>query len=627
MKPGKSKPNGIEILIAEDSRTQAAKLRQLLEEHGYTAVTALDGKQALAAARRRKPTLVISDVMMPELDGYGLCKAIKSDDKLKDVLVILVTALSDSQDVIRGLECGADNFVRKPYDERYLLSRIEHLLMNREMRKSQKMQIGVEIELGGHKHFITSERQQILDLLISTYEQAVEINRDLAQREKELAHSNQVLLGLNRIAEGLNRAVSEREVAETALERALELPGVQAGWISLWDRESGFRLAAARNLPPALSGPGAFDDSCTCRRKLLSGELDNVTNVLECERLEKAKGDTKGLRHHASVPLWLGNSSSLGVMNLAGPGDGLFSEDELKILYGVGNQVAVALERARLHEHLEKLVAERTATLEAEVVERKRAEDEVRALSVDLERRVEERTRELAMVNKELESFSHSVSHDLRAPLRHIDGYIQMLAEHTAGTLSSEARRYLEVITDAGRKMGKLIDDLLEFSRMGRAEMRETGVELDDLVREVVRDLEMATAGRNIAWQISSLPRVVGDPAMLKQVLANLLSNAVKFPGPRDVAEIEVGVQAAPDEIVLFVRDNGVGFDMQYAARLFGVFQRLHRADEFEGTGIGLANVQRIIARHGGRVWAEAVPDRGATFYFALQSSPGEQGQ
>jgi len=765
MKPGKRKPNGIEILIAEDSATQAEKLQQLLGEHGYTAVTARDGKQALAAARRRKPTLVISDVLMPELDGYGLCKAIKSDDKLKDVLVILVTSLSDSQDVIRGLECGADNFVRKPYDEHYLLSRIEQLLMNRELRKTQKMQLGVEIELGGHKHFITSERQQILDLLISTYEQAVEINRDLAQREKELAHSNQVLLGLKRIAEGLNRAVSEREVAETALERALELPGVRAGWISLREGESGFRLAAARNLPPALSGPDAFDDSCTCRRKLLSGELDNFTNVLECERLEKAKGDTQGLRHHASVPLWLGNGSSLGVMNLAGPGDGLFSEDELKVLYGVGNQVAVALERARLHEHLEKLVAERTAKLEAEIVERKRiekeqarlvaiieatpdmvatgdqnghvlyynraglrmlgfepgrdvstvrflethpqwaaklvaetgiphaiehgtwsgetallgrdgreipisqviiahkgsdgsveylstiarditklkeqearlqsevaerrqAEEEVRALNEELESKVVERTAELQSANRELESFSFSVSHDLRAPLRHIDGYIQMLAEDTAGTLSSEARRYLEVITDAGRKMGGLIDDLLEFSRMGRAEMRETSVELDDLVREAIRDLETAAAGRDIAWQIPPLPRVVGDPAMLKQVFANLLGNAVKYTRPRDAARIEIGTAGEEDgRVVVFVRDNGVGFDMKHAGKLFGVFQRLHRADEFEGTGIGLANVRRIIARHGGRVWAEAVPDQGATFYFALKSSTGGQGR
>jgi PAS domain S-box-containing protein len=763
MKPGKSKPNGIEILIAEDSRTQAEKLQRVLEEHGYTAVTALDGKQALAAARRRKPTLVISDVLMPELDGYGLCKAIKSDDKLKDVLVVLVTSLSDSQDVIRGLECGADNFVRKPYDEHYLLSRIEQLLMNRELRKTQKMQLGVEIELGGHKHFITSERQQILDLLISTYEQAVGLNAELRLREKELAHSNQVLQGLYRIAEGLNRAASEKEVTESVLERATELPRIQAGWISLREGESGFRLAAARNLPPALEATGAMEGDCTCRRRLVSGELDSVTNILECERLEKAQGDTRGLRYHASVPLRIGDRT-LGVMNLVGPQKGLFNDEELRLLYSVGEQVAVALERATLHERLEQLVAERTAKLEAEIVERKRiekeqarlvaiieatpdmvatgdqnghvlyynraglrmlgfepgldvstvsflethphwaaklvaetgiphaiehgtwsgetallgrdgreipisqviiahkgsdgsveylstiarditkikeqearlqsevaerrqAEEEVRALNEELESKVVERTAELRSANRELESFSYSVSHDLRAPLRHIDGYIQMLAEDTAGTLSSEARRYLEVITDSGRKMGGLIDDLLEFSRMGRAEMRETSVELDDLVREAIRDLEMATAGRNIAWQIPSLPRVVGDPAMLKQVFANLLSNAVKFTGTRDVAEIEVGVQSAPNEIVFFVRDNGVGFDMKYADRLFGVFQRLHRPDEFEGTGIGLANVQRIIARHGGRVWAEAAPDQGATFYFALKSSTGEQGQ
>ncbi|MGB7543211.1 MAG: EAL domain-containing protein, partial [Burkholderiales bacterium] len=375
MKPGKNKPNGIEILIAEDSRTQAEKLQHLLEEHGYTAVTAPDGKQALAAARRSKPTLVISDVLMPELDGYGLCKAIKSDDKLKDVLVVLVTSLSDSQDVIRGLECGADNFVRKPYDEHYLLSRIEHLLMNRELRKSQKMQLGVEIELGGRKHFITSERQQILDLLISTYEQAVGLNAELRLREKELAHSNQVLQGLYRIAEGLNRAVSEHEVGEAALDRAMELPGVRAGWIRMLEGDAKFRTIASRGLPPAMSVPDAFEDDCMCQRKLLSGELDHVTNILECERLGRAKGDTQGLRFHASVPLWL-EGRILGVMNLAGPEGGLFAENELEVLYSVGHQVAIALERARLHEHLEELVEERTAKLVAEVEQRKRIQGE-----------------------------------------------------------------------------------------------------------------------------------------------------------------------------------------------------------------------------------------------------------
>jgi PAS domain S-box-containing protein len=369
------KTNGkVEILIAEDSPTQAARLAHLLEQNGHSVTTAANGRAALALLERRKPTLVISDIVMPELDGYGLCRAIKADKKLKDIPVMLVTTLSDPQDVIRALECGADNFLRKPYDERHLLSRIDYLLMNLELRTDQKMQMGMEIKLGGQKHFISSERQQILDLLISTYEQAVEINSELKQREKELTHSNEVLNGLYRVAEGLNQAASEQQVVEAVLERALELPGIQAGWISLREGEGGFRLAGARNLPPALEAPGAMEGNCACRRRLISGELDHVTNIMECERLCKAKGDMRGLRYHASVPLWLGDRT-LGVMNLVGPDKGLFNEDELKVLYSVGNQVAVALERAHLHEHLERLVQERTAALEAEIGERKRIEE------------------------------------------------------------------------------------------------------------------------------------------------------------------------------------------------------------------------------------------------------------
>ncbi len=375
MKSGNKWRGGIEILIAEDSRTQTERLRHLLEQRGYAVVTAANGKQALETARKHVPTLIISDVLMPELDGYGLCKSIKADEKLRDIPVMLVTTLSDPQDVIRGLECGADNFIRKPYEDKFLLSRIDYLLMNIELRKNQKVQMGVEIKLGNRKHFISAERQQILDLLISTFEQAVQINEELKLRDKELAHSNQVLNGLYLIAEGLNKAVTEQEVAETVLERALELPGIQAGWISLREGESGFRLLAARNLPHALEAPGAMEGDCACRRRLVSGELTSVMNTLECERLERTGGDARGLRYHASVPLWLGERT-VGVMNLIGPRKGLFNEDELRILYGIGNQVAVALERAGLREHLEQLVSERTAKLETEIAERKRIEKE-----------------------------------------------------------------------------------------------------------------------------------------------------------------------------------------------------------------------------------------------------------
>ena len=225
----------------------------------------------------------------------------------------------------------------------------------------------------------------------------------------------------------------------------------------------------------------------------------------------------------------------------------------------------------------------------------------------------------LEAANKELESFTYSVSHDLRAPLRHIDGYAVLLRKSVEHSLNDKAARYLQTISDSAKRMGQLIDDLLVFSRMGRQEMLRTAVNLDQLIKNILFDLRLDLQGRKISWTIAALPEVQGDPAMLRQVFMNLIANAVKFTSTRSIATVEIGVERPSfTEIILFVRDNGVGFDMRYAPKLFGVFQRLHRADEFEGTGIGLANVRRIVHRHGGRTWAEGVPDKGATFYVLL---------
>lgn len=227
---------------------------------------------------------------------------------------------------------------------------------------------------------------------------------------------------------------------------------------------------------------------------------------------------------------------------------------------------------------------------------------------------------QLRVANKELESFSYSVSHDLRAPLRHVQGYVEMLTRESEGVLSDKAKRFLRTIADAAKEMGTLIDDLLAFSRMGRAELRDEIVDLDRLVGEVRRGLEMTIRDRAIEWKVEPLPPVRGDSAMLRQVLVNLIGNAVKYTRGRNPAVIEIGCSGREEGRLIFhVRDNGAGFDMKYADKLFGVFQRLHRADEFEGTGIGLASVRRIVSRLGGRTWAEGWPNAGAVFYFSLK--------
>jgi signal transduction histidine kinase/HAMP domain-containing protein len=240
-----------------------------------------------------------------------------------------------------------------------------------------------------------------------------------------------------------------------------------------------------------------------------------------------------------------------------------------------------------------------------------------------LEVLVDERTRQLEAANKELEAFSYSVSHDLRAPLRHVSGFVDLLEKTAGESLSPLCTRYLDMIASSASDMGQLIDDLLSFSRMGRTEMLKTSVDMGRAVNKIVRELATQYEGRTIGWEISELPTVEGDLSMLRQVWRNLLSNSIKYTRPRNDARVHIGADRSNGEFVFSVRDNGVGFNASYVHKLFGVFQRLHSARDFEGTGIGLANVRRIVERHGGRVWAQGAEGEGATFFFTLPLTEG----
>lgn len=289
-----------------------------------------------------------------------------------------------------------------------------------------------------------------------------------------------------------------------------------------------------------------------------------------------------------------------GVLGVLLQRPSLFPDDDMDLLALFAEQSALALEQMQLLNEQKSLLGEQ-----------KKLVEELRVRTVQLEES-----------NNELEAFSYSVSHDLRAPLRHIEGFTDFLAKADSVTSDEKNARYLGLISEAAKRMGRLIDNLLTFSRLGRAALTITIVDLSGLVEEVRQDLQLEMQGREIVWKIGKLPRVHCDAELMRLVLINLLSNAIKYSRPRSPAQIEIeNVGGQADGVVICVRDNGVGFDMDYADKLFGVFQRLHHQDEFEGTGIGLANVRRIVHRHGGRTWAEAAPDKGASFYFSLPST------
>jgi signal transduction histidine kinase len=276
---------------------------------------------------------------------------------------------------------------------------------------------------------------------------------------------------------------------------------------------------------------------------------------------------------------------------------------------------AIVASFSAVRRRIENSLRQTRDNLQVEVEQRRHREGEIRKLNQELGKRAAE----LEASNRELESFAYSVSHDLRAPLRHMVGYSELLQRQASSLLDEKSQRFIRTILDSAKRMGNLIDDLLAFSRIGRAETRETEVDLEQLVKEVVAEIGQDMKSRDIAWKIGALPVCYGDRSMLKLVVVNLVSNAAKFTRMRRPAEIEIGcVGCNKEQVEVFVRDNGAGFDMQYVNKLFGVFQRLHLPEQFEGTGIGLATVQRIIHRHGGKVRGEGAVDQGATFYFSL---------
>jgi len=455
---------------------------------------------------------------------------------------------------------------------------------------------GMPVEVCGISTDITERKQAEKGLQ--------ELNEQLEQKVMRRTRFYALLAGIN---DAIVKCRDRQELLTEICRIIVETGEFRLAWIGTLDEASreikpeaswgetsyleGIRITA--NDEPEGQGPGGR--AIAEGRYIVSVDFEEEAMM----RPWRERARAYGIRSSSVFPLFH-EGRAIGEISIYSETPRFFSEEEISLLLAISENVSFAL-----------------AALSAEE-KRREAVDALRQLNEELEQHVAGRTADLEDANKELEAFSYSVSHDLRAPLRHMRGFVELLQERVGEQLDQKSQSYMNSIAKASRKMGILIDDLLNFSRLGRKEIAIKKVSMNALVSDVVHELKAAARDRNIKWEVDALPEVYGDQPLLRIVLVNLISNAVKFTGKVENAAIKIGCNSEENEFVFYLEDNGEGFNMKFADKLFDVFQRLHTESEFEGTGIGLANVRRIISRHGGRTWAEGVEGKGATFYFTI---------
>ena len=615
----KNRERQAKILVVEDRELDREMLTTVLQHARYRVQEAADGPQALALVRSEHPDLVISDLLLPGMDGYQLVRELRADPSIAGTGVIFYSAVFDeqeAQDLAR--ECGVSRVLIKPMDPEKILENVAEVLKNRGIQKVQPLPASFE-----QKH-----QQLLVDKLVDQV-------KALQRSEERLQVKTQILTGINRVFHEALTAETEEELARTCLEVAKGLTGSRFALMG--------KVNQARKLDIALSDP----EWTACRTpgsakqepdnfKHLRGFFEKI--IIEGRSLIANDLGCPPLAAFLGVPLKY-SGKAIGLIGLGNLEGGYDSADQ-EALETLSFAIVEAFLRKRgeealkqAHAELEWRVEERTAELKEaveqlqdEMAMRQDVEEELQVANEELEMRVRERTAELEATNQELESFSYSVAHDLKTPIRAIEGYSRMLTGEHADKLDAEALRLLKVICTNTRIMAQLIDDLLGLSRLTRQPMRKIDIHVGNMATQVFERLKSQASGRNLQLTVNHLPTAYADHSLLYQVMMNILGNAIKYTKSRETAIIEVGGHTDGNENIYYVKDNGIGFDERYANNLFGPFQRLHGLEEYEGTGIGLAIVQRIIQKHGGRVWAEGKVDTGATFYFALPKTRGEGG-
>jgi signal transduction histidine kinase len=533
------------LLIVDDEARQMQALCDTLKREGYLTRGFTSGREALEALRAQPFDLLLTDLMMPEIDGIALLRACREIDR--DLACIVMTAHGTIATAVDALQAGALDYLLKPFKVSEILPVLARALATRALQL-ENIQLRESLSIYELSRAITHGLDH--DAIVQRTLTAAAGQRDIGA----------VYLLVPEDDGGTLRVAGSTGPAAHALDAAALTPGASAlRWV-----EEARRELETHQAPPHAGAlfRHPFDARISVALPIVAG------------------GKFFGI---------LGLSSSRPERRIP-PG-------QLRALDVLARTAASAFETAALVSQL-------------------------RRVNEELELRVQERTRDLEAANRDLEAFSYSVSHDLREPLRAVEGFCEMFRAEFEPSVPEAGRRLLERIWAASGRMTRLINDLLHFSRFSREPLHSARVPLRELVEQAVARLEESRGGRGPSVHIGELPDCFGDRALLEQVLMNLLSNAFKFSAWLDAPRIEVGALRQGEDIVYYVRDNGVGFDMRYADRLFGVFQRLHPQEAFEGTGIGLSIVHRIITRHGGRVWADSRPDEGTTLYFNLPGPP-----
>jgi PAS domain S-box-containing protein len=606
----------VEILIVEDSPTQLLQLQYVLEKAGFQVSAAVNGREALRLlADGIRPTIVISDIVMPEMDGYEFCKQLRAEERFKHVPVILLTSLSDPKDVIRGLECGADNFIAKPYEEKVLLNRIRYLLSNFEMRKNNKAEMGINVFFSGENFFITSERLQILDLLLSTYENAYHQNLELLetqnqlkalneQLEEEVSQRTEQLVEANKL---LQKELAERSQVEQVLERvknqyALILQAAGEGIIGQ-DQEG--RITFVNPAAEKMLGYAADEliglDGHTVWHHSKPGGAPYPKE--ECP-IRFAGREVKEYRGIDDV-FWKKDGSSFPVEYVATP-------------VTVNDQFAGMV------------------VLFGNISEKKKLRDaEIARLTADT-------------ANKAKSDFLANMSHELRTPLNSIIGFSDVLQEQMAGDLNEKQQEYINYILISGKHLLSLINDILDLSKVeaGKMELDMSMFPLNEALNSALSMFKEKAMKHGLALSIEIEPDadtlIEADARKLKQILFNLLSNAVKFTPDGGAVSVHArltqddgggtdgegqkgmgkdsSLDSSPLSFEITVTDTGIGISGKDIGRLFHAFAQLENpfTKNFEGTGLGLALSKRLVELHGGRVWVESEVGKGSSFSFTI---------